>query len=170
VIEITNELLVLTLLYFIPLFSDATSMQDLTMHFYFGWYFVTVVFVLILANFGFTVFNIVRLFSGGTSVIGDRIAKKMEDEGRLDLEKITGGNDLMRLMQHRRSMPGKITVTGRLAVDDALSQLDEVKTVRTNPINLIEQMKRRQQKENEMQMSQFTALEKRAKVKARELK
>lgn len=71
IIEITNEVLVLTLLYFIPLFSDATTMQDLKMHFYFGWYFVAVVFVLLLVNTAFTVFNIVRLFTGGVSSVGD---------------------------------------------------------------------------------------------------
>lgn len=117
VIEITNELLVLTMMYFIPLFSDATSMQDLAMHFYYGWYFIGVIFALLLANVGFTVFNLTRLFAGGVSSVGDKIDKEMEDEGRLDLENLTGGSNL----------PSKISATGRLAVDDALSNLDEVK-------------------------------------------
>jgi len=105
------------MMYFIPLFSDATSMQDLAMHFYYGWYFIGVIFALLLANVGFTVFNLTRLFAGGVSSVGDKIDKEMEDEGRLDLENLTGGSNL----------PSKISVTGRLAVDDALSNLDEVK-------------------------------------------
>jgi hypothetical protein len=91
IVEITNELVVLSLLYFVPLFSDATSMQDLQTHFYFGWYFVVAVFVLMLINIGFTVFNIVRLFTGGVGRVGDKISKEMEDADRLDLDKITGG-------------------------------------------------------------------------------
>jgi len=69
-------------------------MQDLKMHFYFGWYFVAVVFVLLLVNTGFTVFNIVRLFTGGVSSVGDKIAKEIEEKGKIDLDKITAGTDL----------------------------------------------------------------------------
>lgn len=58
--------------------------------------------------------------------MGDKIAKEMEDADRIDLEKITGGNDLVKLLQNRRGKGGKITITGRLAVDEALSQLEEV--------------------------------------------
>jgi len=115
------------MMYFIPLFSDATAVTDLAMHFYYGWYFIGVIFVLLLANVGFTVFNLTRLFAGGVSSIGDRIDKEMEDADRIDLEEITGGSDLQKLMQNRRNKPGnKISVEGRLVVDDALSNLDEV--------------------------------------------
>lgn len=75
VIEITNELILLSLMYFIPLFSDATTMQNLSQHFLYAWYFVGLLFVLLLANTFYTVFNIVRLFYGGISTNGDKISK-----------------------------------------------------------------------------------------------
>lgn len=90
----------------------------------------------------------------------------MEDENKIDLESITDGSALMRLMQNRRrNGPGVKTVAGVILVNAQLDDIDEVAECKpkANIMNAGQRMREEQQRQANETMNAFSLLEKRAK-------